>query len=187
MRRGSKPDEHRGGRTGGTRNWRSILTDRILELAAVHANASMRALQRALVADRALPGDTRRAVASYPVHMRVAQKAKRLAEANNAQRLEALWAFAGDTTASEQERSKAAYQAAEILLPKVPSRSRGRRPFRTVSDLPSTPTSPANIAMRLWPCAPRCSRRHNEKAFNPHGGGPRAPGCGRKKTNFLNG
>jgi len=122
MPRGSAPNERRGGRRRNTPNRRTVLTARILALASAHPNASAPALQRALIADRALPADTRVAIAR-----RVAakeQKAKRSAEGNRGQRLAALWTIAGDQSVPEKERRQAAYGAAELLLPKVASRSR---------------------------------------------------------------
>jgi hypothetical protein len=150
MARGSKHGERRGGRQRGTPNRRSILADRILVAAVAHADASARQLRRILVADRALPGDTRMAIARDLVSKRVArplpqagspigqsrasqaaagnQRVKRSGEVHRA-RLELLWSIARDPTAAERTRRKAAYQATEILLPKVPSRSRWPQPF----------------------------------------------------------
>jgi hypothetical protein len=63
MRRGSRPGERRGGRSRGTANRRTLLTDRILAIGSDHPAASQRALLRKLVKDRQLPADTRIAVA----------------------------------------------------------------------------------------------------------------------------
>ena len=135
MPRGSQPGERRGGRECGTPNRRSILTDQILTLAPANPDASTRRLLRILVADQGLPADTRRAVADHPVRMGAA-KSGASTPANDAaarhrarprargQAIESLWIIVRDQTVAEKERRKAAYAAAELLLPKVASRSR---------------------------------------------------------------
>lgn len=122
MPRGSAPNERRGGRQRNTPNRRTVLTARILAVASAHPNSSAPALQRALIADPALPADTRMAVARQAAAKE--QRAKRSGEGKRGQRLAAFWTIARDQSVPEKDRRKAAYGAAELLLPKVASRSR---------------------------------------------------------------
>jgi hypothetical protein len=72
MLRGSRPGERRGGRTGGTPNRRTILTESILAIGADHPTASWKSFLQKLVKDSMLPADTRMAVAqkSFPTKRR---------------------------------------------------------------------------------------------------------------------
>jgi hypothetical protein len=126
MARGSKPGERRGGRDANTPNRRTILTDRILVVAVAHPDAAALKLRQLLIGDSELPVDTRFAVARGPQAKRgkgAAAKAGHATGRDIDQTLDALCILVRDQSLPEQDRRKAAYAIAVLLLPKVPGRS----------------------------------------------------------------
>ncbi len=139
MPRGSMPGERRGGRKLKTPNRRSILTDRILALAAHCTEATWTEFLQALSQDKAVPADTRVAIlrtlstrsgrkrggpaqvgptaGSSPSGRNVASRAGQPLTRLNRQQLEGLLRVIQDDSATQKDRRKAASAAALLLLP----------------------------------------------------------------------
>lgn len=142
MPRGSKIGERRGGRERGTPNRRTVLADRILDIAPEYATASASQFVEVLVKDRKLPADIRMAIAlefspaggsrsgvakssveprpraKSSGTRRVPSRAAKLAS------LKVLLSIAQDTCAHPVQRRKAAAEAAQHFLPKKPGPKR---------------------------------------------------------------
>jgi len=121
MSRGSRPGERRGGRKRLVPNKRTVLTERILVVAAANPTASAGELFSLLADDKALPADIRLAIARKPV-------AKTLGGCEN------LLGVARELTAPPKVRRKAASEMAVIFLPKYPGRKRTARRTKFPAD-----------------------------------------------------
>jgi hypothetical protein len=116
MPKGSMPGERRGGRQRGTTNRRTILIDRILAVGLDRPTARPRELVAALVEDRALPGDTRRALASKTS----------LQSGARGRELAALFCIVQDASVSLKVRRQAALAVSKALLPEKPAVTKWR-------------------------------------------------------------
>ena len=139
MPRGSKIGERRGGRERGTPNRRTVLADRILEIAPEHATASAPQFVEVLVKDRKLPADIRMAIARNFLSVRTPRSVRVRAASSSADQrrkakstsplpdpsgtakcetLDILFNIAQDTGVHPDQRRKAASEAAQHFLPK---------------------------------------------------------------------
>ena len=132
MPRGSKPGSKIGGRKRGTPNRRTILAERIFVAAVAHPGAGWRELLFVLMDDRALPADTRRAIAQKSRSAAARSKKARaktthaksaatLGQKQTAVELDSLLRLARDASLTEEERRKTTTRMAWVLLPATPT------------------------------------------------------------------
>ena len=132
MPRGSKPGSKIGGRKCGTPNRRTILAERIFVAAVAHPGAGWRELLFVLMDDRALPADTRLAIAQKSRSAAARSKKARaktthaksaatLGQKQTAVELDSLLRLARDASLTEEERRKTTTRMAWVLLPATPT------------------------------------------------------------------
>jgi hypothetical protein len=125
MPRGSKIGERRGGRDRGTPNRRTVLVDRILEIASGRAATSADELIETLVQDQKLPTNLRMAIVrsrvlSFSNNQRRKDKSADREPSNTAKRdgLKMFFGIVLDESVAPNERRNAALEATQFLLPK---------------------------------------------------------------------